>query len=405
MQKQKPIIDLAVIDKRLQEIELELEQLTALALKLDLDTAKPHINPDDKWCIYLSIHPLGFYYYGKGITKNVMAGLYKGSGTKLVAAWEWYPKDEWYATVLETFPAEPLNENKKDPGELKAYQRERELISFDMLCDPFCMNDVPGGKGGGSWGKVSTRNITRRKKAISETWDEPETKERHRLGALSDLTSAAAREKRREFIRHSWAMKRKVESFKQQVDESKTQRAAVLVGIKEANVLTKADALKAPTQSKQDRLKAELTSKFPAFLADGVWTLDVVLKVKETVDRHKKSLPKIQLKLAYKWFTEWLDANDIIRAGSERHKELLNQQKTQEQLDKELRIAELEAAQLKLLKTYPKVKQYERDDQLTTQKTACLFCSGQFRPMCFSAYREVLSEPSCDKHKLDFNVE
>lgn len=152
-------------------------------IQLRPDMSTP-IDPRHKWCTYISRHPKGFYYIGKGLTKSVLAGTYKGSGTSLVAAWEFggLPKNEWTAEVTATFPEEPLQQIKnqwKDPGELKAYAHEKELITFEMLCDPFCLNDVPGGKGGFKWGKVSKRALNKRKKAVKMVMARPEVKQRH----------------------------------------------------------------------------------------------------------------------------------------------------------------------------------------------------------------------------------
>lgn len=125
------------------------------------------IDLTQKWCVYKTSHPSGFYYLGKGITARVVSGAYKGSGTKLVAAFLHYPSDQWTATVLETFPAEPLID-KKDPGEKKAYNREREIITFEILTDPFCLNSMAGGCGGWKWKQLSKAAIKKRGQAVSK---------------------------------------------------------------------------------------------------------------------------------------------------------------------------------------------------------------------------------------------
>lgn len=102
----------------------------------------------DKFCTYITRHPLGFYYIGKGQTELVLKGKYKGSGLRLLAAialaGDKYAKETWTSTVLETFPSDI--QNGKDLGEVAAYAREKELVTISTISDPFCLNDNLGGK-------------------------------------------------------------------------------------------------------------------------------------------------------------------------------------------------------------------------------------------------------------------
>jgi hypothetical protein len=95
----------------------------------------------DKWCVYISQHPKGFFYKGKGKTEAVLTGKYKGSGTYFKAAVEFgnLPWDEWTSSVIATFDEEEVV-NGKDPGEVKAYAYERDYITDLDLCNPYCLN-------------------------------------------------------------------------------------------------------------------------------------------------------------------------------------------------------------------------------------------------------------------------
>lgn len=122
-----------------------------------------------KWCVYKTSHPTGFYYYGKGRTAKVLSGHYKGSGVKLNAAWKFggYPKEEWAAVVLNTFPS-VIRTDGKDEGEIAAFAAEKEIVTFEMLCDPFCLNSMAGGNGGWKWKTLSSSSLQKRGRAISK---------------------------------------------------------------------------------------------------------------------------------------------------------------------------------------------------------------------------------------------
>jgi hypothetical protein len=189
------------------------------------------IEKEHKWCVYKCVHPRGFYYWGKGITQAVMKGSYKGSGTKLYAAWELggYPKSEWTATVIETFPVEPLNDKGKDPGEAKAYAREKEIITFEMLSDPFCLNDTSGGVGGWKWRKLTKTSIKKRKDAIKAAMARPEVKEKHTFAMQRINKDPAIRAKRAASTKASWETREKLPMPKEALTAKRANEEARLL--------------------------------------------------------------------------------------------------------------------------------------------------------------------------------
>lgn len=92
-----------------------------------------------KYCTYISHHPSGMYYLGKGITANIQANKYKGSGVRfnVVLRNPTYAWDTWTTEVLQTF-------NTED----EAYAAEELLVTEERLMDPFCMNMTLGGRKG-----------------------------------------------------------------------------------------------------------------------------------------------------------------------------------------------------------------------------------------------------------------
>lgn len=102
------------------------------------------IDFNHKWCIYISRHPKGFFYKGKGKTRDVLAGRYKGSGTYFKAACEFggLPWEEWTSEVVETFAEcdRTLDPKGRDQGEVAAYKAELAFITDLDLCNPFCLN-------------------------------------------------------------------------------------------------------------------------------------------------------------------------------------------------------------------------------------------------------------------------
>ncbi len=94
------------------------------------------INLELPWCTYVSRHPTGFYYSGKGQTKKVLDGSYKGSGIrfKICTAQPTYEFSTWDTEILETFRTEQ-----------EAYSAEAALVPLQALADPFCLNMHMGG--------------------------------------------------------------------------------------------------------------------------------------------------------------------------------------------------------------------------------------------------------------------
>jgi hypothetical protein len=91
------------------------------------------------YCTYLTSHPTGFYYIGKGQTERILAGEYLGSGAKLNAAFNHmdFTRDSWSVQITETFSSES-----------DAYEAERHLITRATLSDPYCLNLAAGGSDG-----------------------------------------------------------------------------------------------------------------------------------------------------------------------------------------------------------------------------------------------------------------
>lgn len=375
------------------ELDAIEDELVGLEHQLSAESVSPTINLNDKWCVYLSVHPIGFYYYGKGITKNVVSGAYKGSGTSLRASWVWYPKDEWTAHPIETFSEQPLDENSKDPGEILAYAREKEIINFDMLCDPFCMNDVPGGKGGYTWGQVSSRAVEKRKKSIATSWDDPEIRERHRAGNISRWATPGAREKHREVIRHSWTIRRQSEEFLEQIEKTavlkqqraldeKTRKLTVASETKKKAAATISQ--KAIERGEKARLKKfeKFSPQFETWVATAVLTKSGVLDIKKTIAALNTKVPSSVVS----YFTDWLDAKLILRWGGETHKQMLLEKVTDKEQAAENRRVELAAKAEKIYKMKDSSRDKMRETQLLHAKKECNFCGGEFRPACFGRY-------------------
>ena len=101
------------------------------------------------YCTYISKHQSGFEYRGKGVTKLVLAGKYKGSGTRfrLSCMNPGFELDTWTTTVQNTF----YSSND-------AYCAEAELVTLEDLRNPYLMNDTAGGRKG----KYQTRSTLMR---------------------------------------------------------------------------------------------------------------------------------------------------------------------------------------------------------------------------------------------------
>jgi hypothetical protein len=107
------------------------------------------MNYELKFCVYKTTHPTGFYYFGKGITKKVILGTYKGSGIKLKLCWlNNYPYEEWTSEVLATFGDDKT-----------AYRYEAAIITYEILADPYCLNVAKGGHGGWTYKSSLKRSL------------------------------------------------------------------------------------------------------------------------------------------------------------------------------------------------------------------------------------------------------
>jgi hypothetical protein len=116
-----------------------------------------HLEPKylmEPYCVYVTYHLTGKFYVGKGVTKAVISGKYKGSGKLLHDAFKKYPKSQWYCQVLTTHNSE--NE---------AYTQEALIVTEELLKHPRCLNYRVGGMG---W----TRSEILRRNAV--LWQNPE---------------------------------------------------------------------------------------------------------------------------------------------------------------------------------------------------------------------------------------
>jgi hypothetical protein len=377
------------VDELISEISLIEEEQSDIEITdlLEDTVSDSHIDLSEKWCVYLSTHPLGFYYFGKGITENVVKGSYKGSGASLRASWEWYPKDEWSSSVIQTFGSEPLNDKGKDPGELKAYAREKEIIKVDMLFDPFCLNDSLGG--GGVWGQgVSVRAVERRRKSVKESWDDPAIREKHRLGALKQWESHSAREKHREAVRQSWIVRKSSTEFQQSLEETKILKKIKLEEEKNNRIKNRSSVMEAARTTLSEKAKkrglekrqarySELEVTFEKCLDEAVFTKDNILNTKATLE---KFIVCTSLNVAL--FNDWLDDHDIIRWGSEKHKDLLRKKAN----EKKERMKALEFKKIKIFKLSPETRNKMKDRQLGQLMIACEHCNRSFKPAAIARY-------------------
>lgn len=108
------------------------------------------------YCVYRTHHPSGHYYIGKSSIDRIEAG-YVGSGRRLHCAFlqPGFEPQTWTTEVLRTFELEA-----------DAYAHEAELVPLEILCDPFCLNDTPGGKGsfrGSPYALILRRNKKKHK--------------------------------------------------------------------------------------------------------------------------------------------------------------------------------------------------------------------------------------------------
>jgi len=96
------------------------------------------INLDRPHCVYITRHPTGLYYIGKGQPDKIIFKGYRGSGNKLNLRMgqPGYEIDTWSIKILATFDTES-----------EAYRAEAKLVDLERLLDTNCLNDKIGGNG------------------------------------------------------------------------------------------------------------------------------------------------------------------------------------------------------------------------------------------------------------------
>ena len=89
------------------------------------------------FCTYMTRHPSGHFYIGKSSLARIDKG-YTGSGRRLNCAYlqPGFEPHTWTTTVLSMFE-----------DEVDAYLDEARRVPLSLLCDPYCLNETPGGKG------------------------------------------------------------------------------------------------------------------------------------------------------------------------------------------------------------------------------------------------------------------
>lgn len=160
-----------------------------------VDLSKPH-------CVYLTRHPEGLIYVGKGKTVAVANGNYKGSGILLNRLFEHdgYEYETWATSIVRTFDAAP-----------DAFDYERQLIAMTRA-NLGSLNLAEGGAGGkGFTGKKHT----------------PETKQRMSISAIKMAEqNAALCAKRSDVLKKTWREKRDARIASMNTAESIDRRKA-----------------------------------------------------------------------------------------------------------------------------------------------------------------------------------
>lgn len=135
-------------------------------------------------CTYITRHPTGLFYIGKGKTLSVKNGRYKGSGVGLKSLWaSTHPKHEWTSQVISEFNTAEA-----------AYDHEKYLISI-VLLDSNNLNLANGGMGiRGNFGKGMLG------KKLSE-----KTKNKMRVSALNKCADKEYVNKRNATLKHTWS--------------------------------------------------------------------------------------------------------------------------------------------------------------------------------------------------------
>lgn len=111
-----------------------------------------------KYTIYRVTNNInGKFYIGKHQTENPNDGYY-GSGVALQRAIRKYGKENFYKEILFVFETEEeMNE------------KERELITEELINSEKCYNMMHGGEGGDTWTGTGRHHSERTKKIISES--------------------------------------------------------------------------------------------------------------------------------------------------------------------------------------------------------------------------------------------
>lgn len=101
-------------------------------------------------CVYVTRHPSGYIYAGKGKTDSVNQGKCKGSGIRLNEMFlkEGFEFDTWHTVIVKTFN-----------DAVSAYEYERILISM-LRSNPKSLNLAEGGIGGCGMAGKSQRGET-----------------------------------------------------------------------------------------------------------------------------------------------------------------------------------------------------------------------------------------------------
>lgn len=148
-----------------------------------------------KHCIYVTYHATGKFYVGKGITKDVLSGKYRGSGVRLKSAFKKYPTSEWATDVIAMYE-----------DEAAAFAQERLWVDEDLLMDPMCLNLHTGGRGGGNdelWSKT-WRNPEFQSEMSRRGWDNPDVVKKQQSIMIGRWENGPLREQQRAGVNRTW---------------------------------------------------------------------------------------------------------------------------------------------------------------------------------------------------------
>ncbi len=143
-----------------------------------------------EFCTYITYHPSGKFYLGKGITRNVLSGKYTGSGIALTHARKKYPKEEWTTSIIETFSSED-----------DAYLHEAFIVKMHFG-EAGCLNLQGGGLGGR---KASQETIEKNRQAQLVAQNNPETQKKRSETLRKVLNNPDVKKARSTSQKESWA--------------------------------------------------------------------------------------------------------------------------------------------------------------------------------------------------------